>query len=159
MSQYQVCPECRVEYNLTATRCVDCRVDLVSPDALVTEAAESFPPAAELTCIRVAPLAWMRALSAALEQDGVAHRIEPASADDAPGDQRPDVFGAVALFGLYVREEDAAGARELDGTMAARLLPEEAPLLEEGEEDACPACGTPLDADAVACADCGLEFS
>jgi hypothetical protein len=88
----------------------------------------------------------------------VAHRVEPASADDAPEGQRPDVFGDVQLFGLYVEGERAAPARELDATIAARLLPEEAPALAEDEEEACPACGTALTSDAIECPDCGLQF-
>jgi hypothetical protein len=64
----------------------------------------------------------------------------------------------VQLFGLYVQSEHAPPARELDGTIAAQLLPEEAPPLDEGEEEACPACGTALAADAIECPDCGLSF-
>lgn len=157
---YQVCPECRVEYSMSAEHCVDCRVGLVPAHALADEPhAEDFPPSSELSCIRVAPLPWMQALSAALQEDGVAHRVEPAQAEHAPEGQRPDVFGDVGLFGLYVREADAEAAREFDGTMASRLIPEEAPELPEGEEDACPACGTALDAQATVCPDCGLNFS
>jgi hypothetical protein len=157
---YRICPACRTEYTPVATRCVDCDVELVEADALVAadEEFRAFPPASELECVRVAPLAWIRALSGALQQGGVAHRVEAASADDAPEGQRPDVFGDVQLFGLYVEEEHAAPARELDGTIAARLLPEEAPALAEGEEEACPACGTALNSDAIECPDCGLQF-
>jgi hypothetical protein len=145
---------------MIATRCADCDVDLVHGDTLAANdaAVEAFPPASELECVRVAPIAWIHALSEALQQQGVAHRVESASSEDAPEDQRPDVFGAAALFGLYLQSEHLAEARELDGSIAARLLPEEAPSLAEGEVDACPACGSALAADAVACPDCGLEF-
>ena len=145
---------------MIATRCADCDVDLVHGDTLTAEdeAAEEFPPASELECVRVAPIAWIHALSEALQQQGVAHRVEPASAEDAPEGQRPDVFGGVPLFGLYLQSEHLAAARELDGSIAARLLPEEAPPLAEGEADSCPACGTALAVDAIACPDCGLDF-
>jgi hypothetical protein len=158
---YKLCPECRGEYTQAVTRCVDCDVDLVSSGALaqVDEEVAAFPPASELDCVRVAPLAWIRALSEALQQGGVAHRIEPAESEDAPEGQRPDVFGDVQLFGLYLRSEDAGPARELDGTIAARLLPEEAPALEHDEEEACPACGSALAADATECPECGLSFA
>lgn len=156
--RYKLCPECHEEYTLVATRCADCDVDLVHGDelALEEEELETFPPAPELECVRVAPIAWIRALSEALQQGGVVHRIEPASADDAPEGQRPDVFGDVQLFGLYVRIEHAATARELDDSIAAQILPEEAPSLEEGEEETCPACGAGLAADVTECPDCGL---
>ncbi len=156
---HRLCPECRTEYLLTAERCADCDVALVHPDDVPEEAPpEELPPASELTGVRVAPLAWMRALSGALQERGVAHRIEPARPGDAPEGQRPDVFGNVQLFGLYVPEEAAAEAREIDGSIAAQLLPEEAPALAGDEQEACPACGTALSADAVECPECGLAF-
>ena len=159
-SYYRLCPACRSEYTLVATRCIDCDVDLVDANSLSAEeeVLQAFPPASELECVRVAPIAWIRALSGALQEGGVAHRVEPATAEDAPESQRPDVFGDVQLFGLYVESEHAPPARELDGTIAAQLLPEEAPALSEGEEEACPACGTALTSDAIECPDCGLRF-
>jgi hypothetical protein len=159
-SQYKLCPACRTEYLPVATRCADCDVDLVQGDALVAgeEDLEAFPPASELECVRVAPIAWIQALSGALQQRGAAHRVEPATAEDAPEGQRPDVFGDVQLFGLYVQSEHAPLARDLDSSVAAQVLPEEAPTLAEGEEETCPACGTALPADATECSDCGLGF-
>lgn len=157
--QYKVCPECHEEYTRVATRCADCDVELVHGDELaLEEELEALPPASELECVRVAPLPWIRALSEALQQAEVIHRIEPASADDAPEDQRPEVFGDVQLFGLYVRTESVSEARELDGSIAAQVLPEEAPDLAEGEEEACPACGTALSPDVTECPDCGLRL-
>jgi hypothetical protein len=158
--QYKLCPECHEEYTLVATRCADCDVELVHGDelALEEEELEAFPPASELECVRVAPIAWIRALSEALQEGGVVHRVEPASADDAPEGQRPEVFGDIQLFGLYVRSEHASTARELDDSIAAQVLPEEAPALAEGEEEACPACGTALAGDVTECPDCGLRL-
>ncbi len=157
---YKICPACRTEYMLVATRCADCDVDLVDASALAAEEAErgAFPPASELECVRVAPIAWIHALSEALQQQGVAHRVESASAADAPDGQNPDVFGGAQLFGLFVQSEHATTARDLDDSIAAQVLPEEAPPLEEGEEETCPACGTALAANATECPDCGLAF-
>jgi hypothetical protein len=156
-SHYKRCPVCRSEYTLIASRCIDCDVDLVDAGALpAEEELQTFPPASELECVRVAPIAWIRALSGALQQGGVAHRVEPAAAEDAPEGQRPDVFGDVQLFGLYVQSEHAPPTREIDGTIAAQLLPEDAPPLAEGEQEACPACGTSLTSNAIECPDCGL---
>jgi hypothetical protein len=157
---YRYCPVCRSEYTSVATRCIDCDVDLVDAGALPAEeeVQEAFPPASELECVRVAPIEWIRALSGALQQGGVAHRVEPATAENAPEGQRPDVFGGAQLFGLYVESAQVPPARELDGLIAARLLPEEAPALSPGEEESCPACGSALRSDAVECPDCGLSF-
>jgi hypothetical protein len=157
--RYLYCPVCRSEYTRIATRCIDCDVDLVEAHALPpVEELEAFPPASELECVRVAPMAWIRALSGALQRGGITHRVEPATSQHAPEGQRPDVFGDVQLFGLYVRSEHVPPARELDGTIAAQLLPEEAPPLDEGEEESCPACGAALTSDAIECPDCGLSF-
>jgi len=157
---YKICPACRTEYRLVATRCADCDVDLVDGNALPAEEDEldAFPPASELECVRVAPIKWIQVLSQALQERGVAHRVEPGRVGDAPDGQRPDVFGDTQLFGLYVQSEHAPAARELDGSIAAQILPDEAPILEEGEEEACPACGTALTRDATECPDCGLQF-
>ena len=157
---YKLCPACRSEYTLVTSRCVDCDVDLVDAEALAAEEEEleAFPPASELECVRVAPIAWIRALSEALQQGGVTHRVEPASTEDAPEGQRPDVFGNAQLFGLYVQSAHAPSARELDGSIAAQLLPEEAPALADDDEEACPACGAALTSDAIECSDCGLQF-
>jgi hypothetical protein len=157
---YKVCPECHAEHTLVATRCGDCDVPLVSPNEIAAEAAviAEFPPASELLCIRVAPVAWIRALSGGLEQQGVPHRVEPAVAADAPDDQQPDVFGDAQLFGLYVEHASADVAREFDGTIAAQILPGEAPPVAAGELDECPACGAGLAADVLVCPDCELQL-
>jgi hypothetical protein len=157
---YKICPECRTEYTRFAERCADCDVDLVHGDTLAAEEAEAaaFPPAAELECVRVAPIAWIHALSEALQEEGLAHRVEPASAEDAPDGQNPDVFGGAQLFGLYVRSEDAASTREFDGSIAAQVLPDAAPVLEDGEVESCPACSATLSAEEVECPDCGLRL-
>ena len=165
---YKLCPECRIEYTLAATRCAECDVELVAPDAVPPdEEVEELPPAADLECVRVAPLAWIRALSEGLQRTGVVHLdhspvhtylIEASQVEDAPEGQRPGVFGNVRLFGLYVKSEHLEQARTLDGEIAAQLLPDEAPTLAAGEDEACPACGTALEASALECPDCGLAF-
>ena len=101
---------------------------------LPEEALADFPPASELECVRVAPVAWMEALARGLQERGVTLRVERALAEDAPEGQRADIFGDIAqLFGLYVRSEDLELARELDASIAAQLVPEESEALEEGE--------------------------
>jgi hypothetical protein len=157
---YKVCPVCEAEHTRVATHCGDCGTELVSPAEIAAERVDvaAYPPAAELVCIRVAPVAWIRAFSEELEAREVAHRVEPAGAEDAPDDQQPDVFGNAQLFGLYVKDESAQTARELDLLIAAQLLPEEAPAIVAGESDECPACGAELAADVLTCPDCELQL-
>ncbi|MGH0035738.1 MAG: hypothetical protein ACQGVK_12000 [Myxococcota bacterium] len=158
---YKICPECGTDYRPMATRCSDCDVELVHRESLAAAIAERehFPEASELDCIRVAPIEWVQGLSGALQQRGVGHRVEPATAADAPDGQRPDLFGEAQLYGLFVLADDAPLARELDDAIAARIMPEEAPELAEGEEECCPACGSALAAHATECGDCGLSFA
>lgn len=157
---YKICPECQAEYRPDVSRCADCDVDLVHREELERRRAEleSFPPASELDCVRVAPIVWIRALSSALEEHDVPHRIEPAEATDAPDGQSTEAFGDVALYGLYVRRAELETAREVDGELVRQLIPEEAGDLADGEEESCPACGHRLPADALECGDCGLSF-
>jgi hypothetical protein len=158
-AEYRICPSCHEEYTALTTRCAECNVELVAENELPPEQeAEAFPPAAELTCVRVAPIPWIRALSAALEESGVAHRVEPARVEDAPEGQRAETFGDVDLFGLFVREAEAAPVRKLDSAIAAEVMPDENPDSVQGEE-ACPACGTALEAESEACPDCGIAFA
>ena len=157
---YKLCPNCGAEYRRDAERCAECNVALVHQSEISAEQDElaAFPPASELACVRVAPIAWIRALSEALQERGVTHRVEPVRAEDAPADQRVRIFGNTALFGLYLREDALADARALDESIAAQLLPDEAPTVDSGESEACPACGAALGADATECPDCGLAF-
>lgn len=157
---YKVCPQCRTEHTHVSVRCTDCDVELVHPDSLEPETLpEELPPAADLLCVRVAPLPWIRALSEGLEQAGVTHRVEPATVEDAPEGQNCEIFDGAQLFGLYVDPAAGAAARELDGAIAVQVLPDEAPPLAEGEQDACPACGAALSATATECPECELVFA
>jgi hypothetical protein len=157
-ANYLVCPDCYAEHTLAVTRCADCDIPLVSPGEIAVDeiAVAEFPPASELECVRVAPLPWIRALSNGLEEGGIAHRVEPAREEDAPEGQDAAIFDGAALFGLYVLEGDLAAVRELDRAIAVQVLPEDAPPLAEGEEENCPACGSPLSTEGVECGDCGL---
>ena len=157
---FRLCPTCREEYTLAVLRCVECDVVLVAPGEIPEEpVALEMPPASQLECVRVAPRAWVRALSGALEELGVAHRVEPSSPQDAPEGQTAESFGDADLFGLYVRGDALAAAREIDGRIEEQVLPREGEALGEGDTDACPACGSDLSDVAEECPDCGLPFA
>jgi hypothetical protein len=159
---YKVCPDCLEEYTLVMQQCAHCDVALVSPHEIPSDDdgdAEDFPPASELVYLRVAPLPWIRALSDGLEGAGVPHRVEPGSVGNPPEGQRPETFGAVDLFGLYVLQEDEETARGLDSQIAAIVAPEQGEEAGAGEADACPACGADLSLEASSCPNCGLGLS
>ena len=149
----KVCPACRVEYVPSALECSDCRVALVDPAALPDPAEAGLSAASDLTPIRVENGRWIQALAACLDEAGIAHRVEAAAA--------PPGRHSGPLFALFVRPEDEAPARAVDAEVLRRELPELAELrgadVERGE-DACPACGSAVRADAPECPDCGLNF-
>lgn len=154
-ADYQICPVCKDEFTLAAQRCTECDVDLIAPGSA---ASGDLPPAADLVCIRVAPVGWIEALSGVLEQGGIMHRVEPATAADAPDGQEAGVFGNVELIGLYVEPEQEERVRSVDAQIASQLLPDEPELLAEPNAESCPACGENLSNDATECPECGLAF-
>ena len=152
------CPECDEEYVHSVMRCVHCDVPLILAGELGAETATELPPVSELRCLRAASVGWARGLSERLREVGIPHRIEAAADDDAEGARRP---GRTLPYGVYVRDEDAEAAAEID----AQHMQAEIPDLPEGFEmsaevsDACPACGHPVEATTSECGGCGLVLA
>ncbi len=156
--EYQVCPSCGDEFTLSVTQCGECGVALVAPGSLPpAPSVEDFPGIDELECVRAGPLPWTRALSEALTQAGIAHRVEPDARTEEEGGIDPRRFGSEDVFGTWVRSEDRAEAAGLDSEIFAVFEAEEAPLV--SEDEACPACGSSLASEVLECPDCGLSFS
>jgi hypothetical protein len=154
---YRICPSCEEEFTLTATECPDCRVSLVFPDAEAgSNPPPEFPETAELKCVRVGPLPWTRALSEKLTEVGIAHRVEPDTRTEEQGGVDPRRFGGESLYGTWVRPEEAEAAQSIDAEIFAPLEVESAP--DAQDDETCPACGSGLSTDSMACADCGLSF-
>ena len=152
---YQICPSCKGEFTLAVDRCTECEVDLVPQGA----DPDDFPSASELTCVRVAPVPWIEALSNALEEQEVLHRVEPVAPGEVPEGTPVAGEGQGSLVGLFVDEDGVGIAREIDGAIAAQVNPEEhAEELAADEVEVCPACGESLAADAAECPECGLTF-
>lgn len=156
-NEYKVCPSCLEEFTLVAVECADCQVALVSPHEIdPEEEPEDFPELSELECVRVGPLPWTRALSDALTQSEIGHRVEGDTRSEAEGGIDPRRFGGEVVFGTWVKPDDFDGAKAIDGALFAHLEPgneEAAP-----EDEVCPACQEPLPGDAVECTGCGLSF-
>jgi hypothetical protein len=153
----RVCPECREEYVHSTLVCVHCDVALVHADEVGSDAVDELPPISELHCVRAASVGWALGLSERLGEAGIPHRVEAASEGEEGRERRP---GRNLPYGVYVRSEDLAAASEID----LRTLREEIPDLPEGfemaegAEDACPACGEPVDVGAPECPGCGLAL-
>ena len=154
---YRICPSCEEEFTLAATECPDCHVGLVAPgEQAAPEAPPVFPETSELHCVRVGPLPWTRALSDKLTEAGIAHRVEPDTRTEAEGGVDPRHFGGEDLYGTWVRPEESESAGGIDAQLFAPLEVEQAP--DAMGDEACPACGAVLAADALECSDCGLSF-
>ena len=154
---YRICPSCEEEFTLSVTECPDCRVSLTVPDEEAGSAPPpEFPQASELECVRVGPLPWTRALSDKLTELGIAHRVEPDTRTEEQGGVDPRRFGGEDLYGTWVRREEAEAAGAIDAEIFAPLEVESAP--EAQGDETCPACGSGLATDAMACSDCGLSF-
>jgi len=153
----KICPQCEAEYALTAAVCADCGVDLVSPDAMPAPApAEPFPDVSELECVRLGPLPWTRALSEALSEVGIEHRVERDTRTPEEGGIDPRRFGSEAIYGTWVRDGDLAGAAEIDRRLFGHLQPDAAGPSTGTEQ--CPACEEPIPEEALECPGCGLAF-
>jgi rRNA maturation protein Nop10 len=157
-ADYKVCPDCREEFTLATSACGVCGVTLVFPGDLEPEAVpEEFPPVDQLSCVRVGPLPWTRALSDTLTEAGIAHRVERDTRSLEDGGAGSERFGGQEVYGTWVRPDEHALASEVDAALFAHFEPDA--QAEAAEDDLCPACGDRLPADAVECPGCGLCFS
>lgn len=157
------CPQCRSEFVHQMTTCSDCGVALVAEEP----APESEDPsgvlrsAEGLQLLRAAELAWAQALAERLGAAGIGHRVElldPAGRARGEGRARP---GWQLRYGVFVRPEDVARAAAIDAALLRSQIPDlpEGAAGENAEGELCPACGSPVDADALECGECGLGFA
>ncbi len=163
MSQLQddvkLCPQCGDEYTLRAEQCAECGVELVLPSQLEeAPPPEEFPATDQLACVRVGPIAWTRALSAALEQMEIRHRVEPDTRTPEEGGVDRGEFDGADVFGTWVMPNDFERAKTIDSEVFVHVLGGETDAPNAGEDEICPACGSALPVDALECPDCGLAF-
>lgn len=158
----KVCPSCRSEFVSSATRCNDCDVDLVSPDALedVTtfeDARERLKDAETVKLSVSGGLNMARELEKRFQAEEIVCFIDAEEAEGA-------VLGAAAMhYFLVVDKEDAerVGAvlkQDYQAMIEREGVGEfntEAVDLEESEVS-CPACGHKGALVDGACGDCGL---
>jgi hypothetical protein len=155
------CPECRDEYIHAATVCADCDVPLIFEGELGNAAVtQELPPISELVCIRASSVGWAMALSEKLAGAGIPHRIQAAGEEDGAGDrQRP---GQNLPYGVFVMDEDVEAATEIDIEHTKSEIPDIPQDFDtaftERADDACPACGDPIDVAMDECRGCGLAI-
>jgi len=163
-ADFKVCPRCDGEYRLDAKICADCGVELVfpadpsedweeplaEPDLDLPPALpfagplRKLPPSDDLVCLCCRPLSALEVLSGALDDAGIAHRLEPLLAKRK--------FAAACL---YVLAADGDAAAAVEAELSNRSLVTDDPEL-RAELTVCPACGTPHSLGATECRGCGL---
>jgi len=158
--EFKVCPSCLEEFTLAAVDCGGCGVVLVYPSDLDGDENvedQAIPPVEDLACVRVGPLPWTRALSAALSEAEIAHRVAVDRRSEEEGGVGSDRFGGEDVYGTWVLPDEHNAALEIDSMLFAHLQPDKAE--EAAEDEACPACQEPIGAAALECPGCGLAFN
>ena len=155
--EFKICPECQEEYTLVPSECVECGAPLVlAGDLQPVEPPEALPPVAERECVRVGPHPWTRALSDALGEQEIPHRVERDSRPEAEGGIDPRKFDGATVYGTWVRPAERPAAAEVARAIFAHLDVGEVEGPAASEDESCPACEAPLAVDALECPDCGL---
>jgi RNA polymerase subunit RPABC4/transcription elongation factor Spt4 len=149
-----VCPKCKVGFAPDTETCPICKIPLVSGEEFEDEPGETPEPIildddiSSLKELRSADLDWIHHLQDKLAEAGIPHCIEPS---DPPR----------YAFSVYVRPEDLARARDIDGKVFAEEVPdgERMPHMEDLDFFHCPACGNRLGDNDLKCSSCGLDLS
>lgn len=104
----------------------------------------------ELQLLRSATFDWANALAAALEAEGVPHRVT------AVGERR----ATDGQWAVYVPFTELEVAREIDREVMLELFPDLPDDFDPAALDTsrCPACQEPVPEGATSCASCGLAF-
>jgi hypothetical protein len=140
----RVCPECGEEYRPEIVRCADCGATLEDRH-LDDDAPLETPGVGPPIEAKDLPPGIHRSIYSSERAEGLIPFSDRLAAAGIPFGVR----GSFQTFELLVREEDLE-----------RALAEVSPLLgtEIAALEACPACQTPLPADADACPECGLAL-
>jgi hypothetical protein len=152
---YKLCPECGGDYQYTASVCADCEVPLVLPEEVTARDARELPLRPGLIPVRIAPILWIRALAADLEQAEIPYAIDRRKARSE------------GLLSLYVRRGDREAAVALDDARMEidPLEMDDEPAEDEREEPApeadykvCPHCDGEFRLEIERCPDCGVDL-
>lgn len=157
--RYKLCERCRSEFVPAVESCIDCGGPLVEVDPRMTGAPRESrqpPPPPDLTApalaaadepslVREEDVSYIQPLAKRLRAAGIRCEVNQ--------NCKKGCSGRVAL---WVPAADLAAAAALDREHFAALVPDASFVDLDGE--GCPACGTPLSAGQVDCAECGLTL-
>jgi hypothetical protein len=154
MSQIKICPECSTEYFSHVQNCADCGAVLLLPEENVKvqqERKQCMEKAFENpVVVREGSPKWMDELYNNLIDSGI-----PCGVNTESGCKKSCCGDT---YRLVVSAQDAEKAHLCIEEYCREVHPELKVSHEWMGEGKCPACGTPVAADAVECHDCGLTL-
>lgn len=152
MSRIKICPECSAEYFSHIERCADCGSVLLTPEEKERMLEEKKrckeKSLRESVAVREGSLDWMNELYNVLIDSNISCVVHT---DDGCN---KGCCGDTCR--LLVSSRDAEKANECIEEYCAELHPELKASREMMSDGKCPACGSPVNPEAVECKDCGL---
>lgn len=157
MPQVKICPECREEYQPHIIKCVHCGTVLVPPEEIKEEKKEltieemlkyDNVSLENPVVVREGASGWIREIFVVLIKADIPCAI---SKEDGCG---KGCCGDTKF--LLVSEKDREKAHEKIEEYCMEKYPELKAANEMISKGNCPACGSPVEKDAVECPDCGL---
>ncbi len=154
MQQIKICPDCANEYFAHIETCADCGAVLLSPEenekaqeekTRLKEKALENP-----VVVRKGDLKWMDELFNVLIDSGIPCVVN--------ADSGCNTGSCRSAFRLMVSSGDAEKANGRIEEYFMEIHPEIQASTEMISQGKCPACGSPVDADAIECPDCGLTL-
>ncbi len=154
MNRNKICPNCETEYLPHIWKCADCGAVLLPPEEY-REAQEERKRIEEenvedAVAVREGDLNWLTELRAALVDAGIPSTI------DVDAGCKKGCCGDKCR--LKVAPEDLERAQDSIEEYLMKVNPEFRTSKELIREGRCPACGSPVGADARECPDCGLPL-
>lgn len=152
MQNIKLCPDCETEYFAHIEKCADCGTVLVHPEELnkILEEKQRVQDTLLETpvVVREGELEWMEELSSVLINSGI-----PAAVHADSGCSKGCCGNTCNLI---VSAKNREKAVERIDEYYMELHPEIRASNELADQGKCPACASPVSANATECPDCGL---
>ena len=144
----KICPRCRAEYYAHITECKTCEVALIRPGEKEKEVEVKSPLDKDpLVCVAEGDYEKMKAVSFALQEEGVKHKFLNAGSGKASCSSGP-------IFGIFSELSKADKTVMKVQDVWQRLYPSMNLDYDAGK---CPECGAPIKGTPNECPDCGLN--
>ena len=154
MQQIKICPNCTTEYFQHIENCADCGDALLLPEENKKKQEEKkrlkYKALENQVVVREGDKKWMEELYCVLIDFGIPCLIT--------ADAGCDKGCSADTRRLLISSQDVEKANERIEEYYTEVHPEVQASKEMVRQGKCPACGSPVDSDAVECQDCGLTL-